>query len=153
MAVKIAEEMAALFPDFRYDRHLLIGACLCHDIGKVWEFDPENVWRGNADPRANGRTSIRPLAFGLYICQAMGLPEGKPIAPQLIRAKASWSSAVSRTKSCTKLTTRSGAWRTLGAVQQIAIPGLDGELAAQSGAKTLWRGSTLPCALADVLCS
>ena len=41
MAVKIAEEMAGLFPDFRYDRDILIGGCLCHDIGKVWEFDPE----------------------------------------------------------------------------------------------------------------
>ena len=76
MAVKIAEEMAALFPDFRYDRDLLIGGCLCHDIGKVWEFDPENVRRWNADPRANGRPSIRHPAFGLYICLAMGLPEG-----------------------------------------------------------------------------
>ena len=76
MAVKIAEEMAALFPDFRYDRDLLIGGCLCHDIGKVWEFDPENVRRWNADPRANGRPSIRHPAFGLYICLAMGLPGG-----------------------------------------------------------------------------
>ena len=76
MAVKIAEEMAALVPDFRYDRDLLIGGCLCHDIGKVWEFDPENVRRWNADPRANGRPSIPHPAFGLYICLAMGLPEG-----------------------------------------------------------------------------
>ena len=76
MAIKIAEDMAALFPDFRYDRDLLIGGCLCHDIGKVWEFDPENVRRWNADPRANGRPSIRHPAFGLYICLAMGLPEG-----------------------------------------------------------------------------
>ena len=76
MAIKIAEDMAALFPDFRYDRDILIGGCLCHDIGKVWEFDPENVRRWNADPRANGRPSIRHPAFGLYIGLAMGLPEG-----------------------------------------------------------------------------
>ena len=54
MAVKIAEEMASLFPDFAYDRDLLIAGSLCHDIGKVWEFDPENVKRWKADPRATG---------------------------------------------------------------------------------------------------
>src|SRR5690554_664100 len=35
LSVKIAEEMSALFPDFTYDRDLLIAGALCHDIGKV----------------------------------------------------------------------------------------------------------------------
>ena len=45
LAVKIAEEMAGLFPAMTIDRDILIAGCLCHDIGKVWEFDPENVKR------------------------------------------------------------------------------------------------------------
>ena len=75
MAVGIAEEMAALFPDFRYDRDILIAGCLCHDIGKVWEFDPENVRRWRENPRATGMPSIRHPGYGIHICLTMGLPE------------------------------------------------------------------------------
>ena len=75
LAVKIAEEMDQLMPDFHYDRDLLVAGCLCHDIGKVWEFDPENVARWQADPRAAGMPSIRHPAYGAHICLTMGLPE------------------------------------------------------------------------------
>ena len=75
MAVKTAEEMAGLFPDFSYDRDLLIAGSLCHDIGKVWEFDPENVKRWKADPRATGMPSLRHPGYGIHICLTMGLPE------------------------------------------------------------------------------
>jgi putative nucleotidyltransferase with HDIG domain len=75
MAVQIAEEMAALFPGFPCDRDILIAGCLCHDIGKVWEFDPENVRRWREDPRATGIPSIRHPAYGVHICLTMGLPE------------------------------------------------------------------------------
>lgn len=75
MAVKIAEEMDQLFPAFSYDRDLLIAGCLCHDIGKVWEFDPENVKRWKAAPRAAGIPSIRHPAYGVHICLTIGLPE------------------------------------------------------------------------------
>jgi len=75
MAVKIAEEMAGLFPEFRYDRDILIAGCLCHDIGKVWEFDPENVTRWKANPRAVGMPSLRHPGYGIHICLTLGLPE------------------------------------------------------------------------------
>jgi putative nucleotidyltransferase with HDIG domain len=75
MAVNIAEEMAGLFPEFRYDRDILIAGCLCHDIGKVWEFDPENVRRWKANPRAVGMPSLRHPGYGIHICLTMGLPE------------------------------------------------------------------------------
>jgi putative nucleotidyltransferase with HDIG domain len=75
MAVKIAEEMAGLFPHFRYDRDLLIAGSLCHDIGKVWEFDPENVARWKADPRRVGMPSLRHPGYGIHICLTLGLPE------------------------------------------------------------------------------
>jgi putative nucleotidyltransferase with HDIG domain len=75
IAVKIAEEMAGLFPEFRYDRDILIAGCLCHDIGKVWEFDPENVRRWKANPRAVGLPSLRHPGYGIHICLTMGLPE------------------------------------------------------------------------------
>lgn len=75
LALKIAEEMAATFTSFAYDRDLLIAGCLCHDIGKPWEFDPENRRRWEADPRKVGCPSIRHPAFGAHICLTMGLPE------------------------------------------------------------------------------
>jgi putative nucleotidyltransferase with HDIG domain len=75
MAVKIAEEMAGLFPHFSYDRDLLIAGSLCHDIGKVWEFDPENVARWKAGPRRVGMPSLRHPGYGIHICLTLGLPE------------------------------------------------------------------------------
>jgi 23S rRNA maturation-related 3'-5' exoribonuclease YhaM len=42
LAMRIADEMSALMPDLRIDRDILIAGALCHDIGKPWEFDPEN---------------------------------------------------------------------------------------------------------------
>lgn len=75
MAVKTAEEMASLFPEFRYNRDILIAGAMCHDIGKVWEFDPENIKRWKADPRATGMPSMRHPGYGIHICLTMGLPE------------------------------------------------------------------------------
>lgn len=78
LALKIAEEMEALLPGFSYDRDLLIAGSLCHDIGKVWEFDPANVERWKAAPRKTGMPSLRHPGYGIYICLTMGLPE--PVA-------------------------------------------------------------------------
>ena len=75
MAVRIAEEMATLFPGFPCNRDILIAGCLCHDIGKVWEFDPDNVRRWRENPRATGMPSIRHPGYGIHICLTMGLPE------------------------------------------------------------------------------
>ena len=75
LAVRMAEEMADLFPDFCYGRDILIAGCLCHDIGKVWEFDPANVKRWKAAPRAAGKPSLRHPAYGVHICLTLGLPE------------------------------------------------------------------------------
>jgi putative nucleotidyltransferase with HDIG domain len=75
LAVKTAEEMTGLFPTMKVDRDLLIAGCLCHDIGKVWEFDPENVKRWRADPRKTGKPSLRHPGYGIHICLTMGLPE------------------------------------------------------------------------------
>ncbi|MCF3933601.1 HD domain-containing protein [Acuticoccus sp. M5D2P5] len=75
LAVKMAEELDGLFPGFEYDRDILIAGGLCHDIGKVWEFDPENVERWRADPSATGMPSIRHPGYGVYICLVCELPE------------------------------------------------------------------------------
>ena len=75
LAIAIADEMTAMFPDLKINRDVLIAGALCHDVGKPWEFDPENQARWKAAPRAAGLPSIRHPAYGVHICLSVGLPE------------------------------------------------------------------------------
>jgi putative nucleotidyltransferase with HDIG domain len=75
LALALAEELQAVLPDLKVDRDLLIAGALCHDVGKPWEFDPENRRRWEASPRAAGLPSIRHPAYGVHICLTVGLPE------------------------------------------------------------------------------
>jgi len=75
LAMRIADEMSTLMPDLELDRNILIAGALCHDVGKPWEFDPENRRRWEAEPRAAGLPSVRHPAFGVHICFTVGLPE------------------------------------------------------------------------------
>ena len=71
----IADELGSLFPGLEYDRDLLIAAALCHDVGKPWEFDPENQARWAAERGRTGWPSIRHPGYGVHICLTVGLPE------------------------------------------------------------------------------
>jgi putative nucleotidyltransferase with HDIG domain len=75
MALAMAEELNQLFPGFDYDKDTLLAGGLCHDIGKVWEFDPDNVARWRADPSDVGMPSIRHPGYGVHICLTFELPE------------------------------------------------------------------------------
>ncbi len=75
LAIAIVDEMTAMFPDLKINRDVLIAGALCHDVGKPWEFDPENQARWKAAPRAAGLPSIRHPAYGVHICLSVGLPE------------------------------------------------------------------------------
>lgn len=75
LAMRMAEEMAASNPDMAIDQDIVVAGGLCHDVGKPWEFDPENRKRWEAAPRANGLPSIRHPAYGVHLCLTAGLPE------------------------------------------------------------------------------
>jgi putative nucleotidyltransferase with HDIG domain len=75
MALALADQLCGLMPDLRIDRDLLIAGALCHDVGKPWEFDPENRRRWEGKPRGAGLPSIRHPAFGVHVCLSVGLPE------------------------------------------------------------------------------
>ena len=75
MAVVVADQMCALMPDLKVDKDLLIAGALCHDVGKPFEFDPENRKRWEANPYKSGLPAIRHPAFGVHICLTVGLPE------------------------------------------------------------------------------
>lgn len=75
MAVALADQLSALLPDLKIDRDIVIAGGLCHDVGKPWEFDPENRRRWEGAPRRAGLPSIRHPAFGVHVCLTVGLPE------------------------------------------------------------------------------
>lgn len=75
LAMRMAEEMAASNPDMAIDQDIIVAGGLCHDVGKPWEFDPENRKRWEAAPRASGLPSIRHPAYGVHLCLTAGLPE------------------------------------------------------------------------------
>lgn len=75
LAMRMADEMGALNPEMRIRRDIVVSGGLCHDVGKPWEFDPENRKRWESAPRAAGLPSIRHPAYGVHICLTVGLPE------------------------------------------------------------------------------
>jgi len=75
LAMVIADEMAASNPDLAINRDITVAGGLCHDVGKPWEFDPENRKRWEASPRSAGLPSIRHPAYGAHLCLTVGLPE------------------------------------------------------------------------------
>ena len=64
MAMVLADQLSGLLPDLRIDRDIVIAGGLCHDVGKPWEFDPENRrrWRAGRGAPACRRSAIRPSA-------------------------------------------------------------------------------------------
>jgi putative nucleotidyltransferase with HDIG domain len=75
LAMRLADELTAMFPELPVNRDLLIAGALCHDVGTPWEFDPRNQARWKSAPRAAGAPSIRHPAYGVHICLTVGLPE------------------------------------------------------------------------------
>jgi putative nucleotidyltransferase with HDIG domain len=75
LAIVMADEVIASNPDIAVNRDIVVAGGLCHDIGKPWEFDPENQKRWRDKPRATGLPSLRHSVYGAHICLAAGLPE------------------------------------------------------------------------------
>ncbi len=75
LAIAIAREMGAAYPELAIDMDTIVAGGLLHDVGKAWEFDPENRRRWKAEQAKFGRPSIRHPAFGAHICLTVGLPE------------------------------------------------------------------------------
>jgi putative nucleotidyltransferase with HDIG domain len=135
LAVKTAEEMSELFPNFRYDRDILIAGALCHDIGKVWEFHPDNVKRWHADKYAVGMPSVRHPGYGVYICFSMDLPEA---VAHIAAAHSGEGELLERSLENTMIHWADVTfWKTVEAGRQFAEVDtwLDGQLAEKSGKK------------------
>ena len=75
LAIRIADELMEMFPDLRINRDIVVAGALCHDVGKPWEFDPQNQSRWKAASMTTGWPSIRHPAYGVHVCLKVGLPE------------------------------------------------------------------------------
>ena len=75
LALGIAKEMQAAYPDLEVDMDIVLSGALLHDVGKAWEFDPERCERWSDKQKRYGRPSIRHPAMGAHICLTVGLPE------------------------------------------------------------------------------
>lgn len=74
-AMALADEFARSNPAMKIDRDMIIAGGLCHDVGKPWEYDANNLKRWRESPRQVGLPSLRHNAYGAFICLTVGLPE------------------------------------------------------------------------------
>lgn len=75
LAIGIATEMQSAYPELTIDMDTIIAGGLLHDVGKAWEFDPENRKRWKTSQHRYGKPSIRHPGYGAHICLTVGLPE------------------------------------------------------------------------------
>lgn len=75
IGVAMAQALKSTVDDFDVDLDEVIAGGLCHDIGKAWEFDPENRERWVDDPAVTGLPSMRHTIYGAHIALTAGLPE------------------------------------------------------------------------------
>ncbi len=75
LAIGYIDYFAEVFPQAEIDRDIVIAGGLCHDVGKTFECDPENLRRWRADGSRVGRPSLRHPIYGAHICLLAGLPE------------------------------------------------------------------------------
>jgi putative nucleotidyltransferase with HDIG domain len=73
MAIGMAEGMEAVMGDIGIDRDLLIAGALVHDVGKAWEFDQWERWKG--DRTKTGSPALRHPIYGAHLALMVGLPE------------------------------------------------------------------------------
>ena len=75
LSIAIGDSLLRQFPDLPIDRDTLLACALCHDVGKPFEFDPENQRRWKENPASSGLPAIRHTQYGTHVCLTMDLPE------------------------------------------------------------------------------
>jgi putative nucleotidyltransferase with HDIG domain len=73
MAIGMADGLEAVMGDIGIDRDLLIAGALVHDVGKAWEFDQWERWKG--DRAKSGSPALRHPVYGAHLALVVGLPE------------------------------------------------------------------------------
>lgn len=71
----IAREFQESHPDVVIDWNILLAGAACHDVGKPYEFDPDNRKRWAESPADSGAPTFRHSVFGMHVCLVVGLPD------------------------------------------------------------------------------
>lgn len=75
LALALAKEMKAMFPDFNVNFDEVIAAGLCHDLGKPYEYNPKNRKKWEENPALYGFPPFRHPIYGAHIALSVGMPE------------------------------------------------------------------------------
>ena len=75
MAIGLADALEGLYGPLGIDRDILIASALCHDVGKAFEFSPQNEARWNENRAVAGFPAIRHPVYGVHLGLVVGLPE------------------------------------------------------------------------------
>jgi putative nucleotidyltransferase with HDIG domain len=75
IAVSIATELRDNLGVSGIDMDEVIAGGLCHDLGKSFEFDPQNQARWQSDPNKTGWPAVRHPVYGVHVAVMAGLPE------------------------------------------------------------------------------
>lgn len=75
IALFIADDFKKRFPEADINRDYVVAGAIIHDIGKPYEFDPENLKRWADDPSRSGQPALRHSVYGAHVCLTVGLPE------------------------------------------------------------------------------
>ena len=71
----LKRDFTTAFPEAVVNRDVVLAGALLHDVGKAWEFEPDNLKRWAADKSQSGSPSMRHPVYGAHICITVGLPE------------------------------------------------------------------------------
>lgn len=75
-ALSIYDNLCAVYEtDMGISRDMLIACAVCHDVGKPYEYNPENRKRWSENTTLTGMPNARHPAYGTYIAITCGLPE------------------------------------------------------------------------------
>lgn len=75
-AVSLYENLCKAYErDMELDKDMLIACALLHDVGKPYEYNPENRARWAANHKITGAPNVRHPAYGTYIAITCDLPE------------------------------------------------------------------------------
>jgi len=74
IALGTAAAIKEIFPEISINEDILLAGALCHDLGKLFEHDPENkeMWQGQ--PWRWGRPAIRHPVYGVHMALKADLP-------------------------------------------------------------------------------
>jgi len=74
IATGIAKGIESIFPDFPVNMDTVAAGALCHDLGKPFEYDPDNKKNWEKNKWTTGNPGIRHPVYGAHIALNADLP-------------------------------------------------------------------------------